>query len=257
MAEAQRTTIDRDEVERFSALAAEWWNPNGKFRPLHKFNPVRLAYIRDQVATHFGRDPRAAKPFDGLRILDIGCGGGLLCEPMARLGAQVVGVDASETNIEVARLHAEQGRVKVDYRASTAEELADAGETFDVILNMEVVEHVADVDFFIAKCAQMVKPGGIMFVATINRTLKALGLAIIGAEYVLRWLPRGTHEYSRLVRPEELEKALNAADMSIIDRSGVTYNPLTDQWGRSRDMDVNYMVLAHKPADLPVLAPEG
>lgn len=248
MAQAQRTTVDIDEVERFSALAAEWWNPNGKFRPLHKFNPVRLAYIRDQVAAHFGRDPHAAKPFDGLRILDIGCGGGLLCEPMARLGAKVVGVDASQTNIEVARLHAAESRVSIDYRASTAEELADAGETFDVILNMEVVEHVADVDFFVDKCAQMVRPGGIMFVATINRTLKALGLAIFGAEYVLRWLPRGTHEYSKLVRPDELEKALNAADMHIIDRTGVSYNPMADRWQRSRDLDVNYMVLAQKPA---------
>lgn len=257
MAEAQRTTIDPDEVERFSALAAEWWNPNGKFRPLHKFNPVRLAYIRDQVAAHFGRDPHAAQPFDGLRILDIGCGGGLLCEPMARLGAHVVGVDASETNIEVARLHAAQSRVKIDYRAGTAEALADAGETFDVILNMEVVEHVADVDFFVSKCAQMVKPGGLMFVATINRTLKALGLAIFGAEYILRWLPRGTHEYAKLVRPDELEKALNAASMSVIDRSGVTYNPLSDKWGRSRDMDVNYMLLARKVEETPVLAPEG
>ena len=246
MAEAQRTTIDHDEVERFSALAAEWWNPNGKFRPLHKFNPVRLAYVRDQVAAHFGRDPHAAKPFDGLRILDIGCGGGLLCEPMARLGANVVGVDASETNVEVARLHAEQSRVKIDYRASTAEALADAGETFDVILNMEVVEHVADVDFFVAKCAQMVKPGGLMFVATINRTLKALGLAIFGAEYVLRWLPRGTHQYGKLVRPEELERALAEAGMSVIDRTGVTYSPLADRWQRSDDMDVNYMVLAEK-----------
>lgn len=257
MAEAQRTTIDHDEVERFSALAAEWWNPNGKFRPLHKFNPVRLAYIRDQVAAHFGRDPHAAKPFDGLRILDIGCGGGLLCEPMARLGAEVVGVDASETNIEVARLHAAQSRVKIDYRAGTAEALAEAGETFDVILNMEVVEHVADVDFFVSRCAAMVKPGGLMFVATINRTLKALGLAIFGAEYILRWLPRGTHEYSRLVRPEELEKALNDAGMSVIDRTGVSYNPLSDKWARSRDMDVNYMVLAHKAEAQPVLAPEG
>jgi 2-polyprenyl-6-hydroxyphenyl methylase / 3-demethylubiquinone-9 3-methyltransferase len=248
MAEAQRTTIDRDEVERFSALAAEWWNPNGKFRPLHKFNPVRLAYIRDQVAARFGRDPRAAKPFEGLRILDIGCGGGLLCEPMARLGADVVGVDASETNIEVARLHAAENRVKVDYRAGTAEELAEAGESFDVVLNMEVVEHVADVGFFVDKCAQMVRPGGIMFVATINRTLKALGLAIFGAEYILRWLPRGTHEYSRLVRPEELEKALSAAGMTVVDRTGVSYNPLADRWQRSRDMDVNYMLLAHKPA---------
>lgn len=248
MAQAQRTTVDIDEVERFSALAAEWWNPNGKFRPLHKFNPVRLAYIRDQVAAHFGRDPHAAKPLDGLRILDIGCGGGLLCEPMARLGAEVVGVDASQTNIEVARLHAAESRVSIDYRAGTAEELADAGETFDVILNMEVVEHVADVGFFIDKCAQMVRPGGIMFVATINRTLKALGLAIFGAEYVLRWLPRGTHEYSKLVRPDELEKALNAADMHIIDRTGVSYNPMADRWQRSRDLDVNYMVLAQKSA---------
>lgn len=247
MAEAQRTTIDTAEVERFSALAAEWWNPNGKFRPLHKFNPVRLAYIRDQVAARFGRDPRAAKPFDGLRILDIGCGGGLLCEPMARLGATVVGVDASATNIEVAKLHAAESGVKIDYRAGTAEELADQGEMFDVILNMEVVEHVSDVDFYLSRCAAMVKPSGIMFVATINRTVKALGLAIIGAEYVLRWLPRGTHQYGKLVRPEELEKALSASGMVITDRSGVSYNPLADRWQRSKDLDVNYMVLAEKP----------
>jgi 2-polyprenyl-6-hydroxyphenyl methylase/3-demethylubiquinone-9 3-methyltransferase len=246
MTDARRTTIDAGEIERFSALAAEWWNPNGKFRPLHKFNPVRLAYIRDQVAARFGRDPRAATPFKGLRILDIGCGGGLLCEPMARLGAEVVGADASETNIEVAKLHAAESELKIDYRATTAEALADAGETFDVILNMEVVEHVADVEFFIAKCASMVKPGGIMFVATINRTLKAYGLAILGAEYVLRWLPRGTHRYEKLVRPAELESALTKAGMTVIDRTGVVYNPLADRWQRSRDMDVNYMVLAEK-----------
>lgn len=249
MAEAQRTTIDTAEVERFSAMAAEWWNPNGKFRPLHKFNPIRLAYIRDQVAARFGRDPREARPFQGLRFLDIGCGGGLLCEPMARLGAEVVGVDPSENNIEVARLHAAESRVNIDYRATTAEALADAGEKFDVVLNMEVVEHVADVGLFVSRCAEMVKPGGIMFVATINRTLKALGLAIVGAEYVLRWLPRGTHQYGKLVRPDELEKALADAGMAIIDRSGVTYNPLADQWQRSKDMDVNYMVLAEKAAD--------
>ncbi|MBX9453716.1 MAG: bifunctional 2-polyprenyl-6-hydroxyphenol methylase/3-demethylubiquinol 3-O-methyltransferase UbiG [Neoaquamicrobium sediminum] len=248
MPEARRTTIDSAEVERFSALAQEWWNPNGKFRPLHKFNPVRLAYIRDHVATRFGRDPRAAKPFSGLRILDIGCGGGLLCEPMARLGAEVVGADASETNIEVAKLHAAESGVTIDYRATTAEALADAGEQFDVVLNMEVVEHVTDVDFFVDKCADLVKPGGIMFVATINRTLKALGLAIVGAEYVLRWLPRGTHQYGKLVRPEELERALTAAGMGVIDRTGVTYNPLSDRWQRSKDMDVNYMVLAEKTA---------
>lgn len=246
MADAKRTTVDDAEVERFSAMAAEWWNPSGKFRPLHKFNPVRLAYIRDQVTAHFGRDPHAARPFGGLRFLDIGCGGGLLCEPMARLGAEVVGVDPSETNIEVARLHAAESRVEIDYRAATVEALADAGERFDVVLNMEVVEHVADVDLFVARCAEMVEPGGIMFVATINRTLKALGLAIVGAEYVLGWLPKGTHQYDRLVRPAELEKALADAGMTIADRTGVTYNPLTGRWQRSKDMDVNYMLLAEK-----------
>ena len=246
MAEAKRTTIDEAEVERFSAMAAEWWNPSGKFRPLHKFNPVRLAYIRDQVTARFGRDPNAARPFEGLRFLDIGCGGGLLCEPMARLGAEVVGVDPSETNIEVAKLHAAESRVTIDYRAASAEELADAGEKFDVVLNMEVVEHVADVGLFLARCAEMVKPGGIMFVATINRTLKALGLAIVGAEYLLRWLPKGTHQYDRLVRPEELEKALGNAGMTVVERTGVTYNPLADRWQRSSDIGVNYMVLAEK-----------
>ncbi|MBX3532285.1 MAG: bifunctional 2-polyprenyl-6-hydroxyphenol methylase/3-demethylubiquinol 3-O-methyltransferase UbiG [Rhizobiaceae bacterium] len=243
---AAATTIDAAEVERFSKLSAEWWNPNGKFRPLHKFNPVRLAYIRDAVAEHFGRDPRAAKPFEKLRFLDIGCGGGLLSEPMARLGAAVVGADASETNIEVAKLHASESGVKIDYRAETAESLADAGEKFDVILNMEVVEHVADIDLFIAKCGEMLKPGGIMFVATINRTFKALALAIVGAEYVLRWLPRGTHQFGKLVRPEELEAALRAAGMTVADRTGVVYNPIADRWQRSRDIDVNYMVLAKK-----------
>jgi len=246
MTEARRTTIDASEVERFSAMAAEWWNPTGKFRPLHKFNPVRLAYIRDQVAARFGRDPHAAKPFEGLRFLDIGCGGGLLCEPMARLGAEVVGADASETNIEVARLHAAEAGVKIDYRATTAEALAEAGETFDVVLNMEVVEHVADVGLFVVKCADMVRPDGVMFVATINRTLKALGLAILGAEYVLRWLPRGTHQYGKLVRPDELERALAAAGMRVAERTGVSYSPLADRWQRSDDLDVNYMVMAEK-----------
>ena len=246
MAEAARTTIDQAEVERFSAMAAEWWNPQGKFRPLHKFNPVRLAYIRDQVAARFGRDPHAARPFEGLRILDIGCGGGLLCEPMARLGAEVVGVDPSETNIEVARLHAAESRVTVDYRASTAEDLADAGEKFDVVLNMEVVEHVADVGLFVARCAEMVKPGGLMFVATINRTMKARALAIFAAENILRWLPRGTHQYEKLVRPDELEAPLEASGMDIVHRTGVFFNPLQDRWNLSPDMDVNYMLMAKK-----------
>jgi 2-polyprenyl-6-hydroxyphenyl methylase / 3-demethylubiquinone-9 3-methyltransferase len=241
-----RTTIDDAEVERFSRLAAEWWNPNGKFKPLHKFNPVRLSYIREQVLERFDRDPKAIRPFKGLRFLDIGCGGGLLSEPMARLGADVVGADASATNIEVAKLHANEGGLTIDYRATTAEALADAGEKFDVILNMEVVEHVADVELFIEACGRMLKPGGIMFVATINRTLKALGLAIIGAEYVLRWLPKGTHQYEKLVRPEELEAALQKAGMRIAETTGVFYNPFTDSWNKSRDTDVNYMVLAVK-----------
>ncbi|MHA7882460.1 bifunctional 2-polyprenyl-6-hydroxyphenol methylase/3-demethylubiquinol 3-O-methyltransferase UbiG [Nitratireductor rhodophyticola] len=248
MSEVRQTTIDTREIEHFSALATEWWNPAGKMGVLHKFNPVRLAYIRDHVAAHFGRDPHAAKPFAGLRMLDIGCGGGLLCEPMARLGADVVGADASETNIEVAKIHAGQSGLSIDYRATTAEALADAGERFDIILNMEVVEHVSDVDLFLSKCGAMLKPGGLMFVATINRTLKAWGLAIIGAEYVLGWLPRGTHQYEKLVRPSELEKGLASASIDIIDRSGVVYNPIGDRWQRSRDMDVNYMVAATKPA---------
>ena len=244
----QDTTIDQAEVDRFSALAAEWWNPAGKFRPLHKFNPVRLTYIRDALCHRFDRDPRAAKPFEGLRLLDIGCGGGLLCEPLARLGAEVVGADASETNIEVARLHAAQSGVDVDYRAETAEALAAAGETFDVVLNMEVVEHVADVDLFMDACAQMVRPGGLMFIATINRTFKARALAIFMAENVLRWLPRGTHDYDKLVQPHELEGPLNAAGMRVIDRTGVFYSPFSDSWNLSSDMDVNYMLLAERPA---------
>jgi 2-polyprenyl-6-hydroxyphenyl methylase / 3-demethylubiquinone-9 3-methyltransferase len=242
-----KTTIDQSEVDRFSALAQEWWNPKGKFRPLHKFNPVRLTYIRDRVAQHFGRDARAPRPLSGLRVLDIGCGGGLLCEPVARMGADVVGADASQTNIEVAKIHAAQSGVAVDYRAETAEALAERGETFDVVLNMEVVEHVADVEYFVSSCASMVRPGGLMFIATINRTFKAAALAIVGAEYVLRWLPRGTHQYEKLVRPEEIERPLGSSGMRVIDRTGVFYSPFSDSWNLSQDMDVNYMLLAERP----------
>ncbi|MFD1695901.1 bifunctional 2-polyprenyl-6-hydroxyphenol methylase/3-demethylubiquinol 3-O-methyltransferase UbiG [Roseibium aestuarii] len=240
------STIDETEVARFSAMADEWWDPTGKFKPLHKFQPVRLSYIKEKVCAHFGRDWRASDAFSGLRFLDIGCGGGLLSEPMARLGADVVGADPSETNIRIAGLHAQQSGLTIDYRASTAEDLAAAGETFDVVLNMEVVEHVADVPLFLEKTASMVKPGGLMFVATINRTMKAYALAIVGAERVLRWLPKGTHSYDKLVRPQEIEGPLGAAGMSIVDRTGVTYNPLLDRWGPSRDMDVNYMLLAER-----------
>ncbi|HMF67702.1 MAG TPA: bifunctional 2-polyprenyl-6-hydroxyphenol methylase/3-demethylubiquinol 3-O-methyltransferase UbiG, partial [Phyllobacterium sp.] len=192
--------------------------------------------------------PNGPAPFAGLRILDIGCGGGLLCEPMARLGATVVGADAGETNIEVAKIHAVQSGLSIDYRATTAEALAEAGEQFDIVLNMEVVEHVADVELYMSACSQMVKPGGMTFVATINRTLKALGLAIFGAEYVLRWLPRGTHQYEKLVRPEELEAAMSHSGLEVVEKVGVTYNPLADSWNRSRDTNVNYMVLATRPS---------
>ena len=238
------STIDQAEIDRFSAMAAEWWSPTGKFKPLHKFNPVRLTYIRQKVCDHFGRDVKAPGALAGLRVLDIGCGGGLLSEPMARMGAEVVGADASDVNIEVARLHAAQSGVDVDYRATTAEDLAAAGEKFDIVLNMEVVEHVADVPLFLTACAQMVKPGGLMFIATINRTAKARALAIFMAENVLRWLPKGTHQYEKLVTPEEIEAPLAKAGMTVLDRTGVFYNPVFDRWALSRDMDVNYMMLA-------------
>ena len=240
------STIDQSEVDRFSAMAAEWWSPVGKFRPLHKFNPVRLAYIREKICVQFDRDPKANNALAGLRILDIGCGGGLLSEPMARMGADVVGVDPSSINIEVAKIHASQSGVSVDYRASTAEELTNAGESFDVVLNMEVVEHVADVPLFMEKCCEMVRSGGLMFVATINRTPKARLLAIFMAENVLRWLPRGTHTYEKLVKPSELEQPISASGMQVIDQTGVFFNPLLDTWNYSKDMDVNYMILAER-----------
>ncbi|NHT79017.1 3-demethylubiquinone-9 3-methyltransferase [Rhizobium sp. PP-F2F-G38] len=249
MTDAARTTIDQSEVDRFSALAAEWWNPHGKFKPLHKFNPVRLGYIRDRAAETFGRDPKAPRPLEGLRLLDIGCGGGLLSEPMARMGADVVGADASEKNIRIAQTHAAGSGVSVDYRAVTAEALAEAGETFDIVLNMEVVEHVSDVEFFLSTCASMVRPGGMMVVATINRTMKAAALAIFAAENVLRWLPRGTHQYEKLVRPEEIEKPLSASGLTITERTGVFFSPFTNQWNLSQDMDVNYMMIAKRPRD--------
>ncbi len=249
MTASSQTTIDQSEVDRFSAMAAEWWSPTGKFRPLHKFNPVRLAYIREKICARFDRDPTAHDALKGLRVLDIGCGGGLLSEPMARMGASVTGADASKVNIEVAKIHAGQSGVDVDYRATTAEELAESGETFDVVLNMEVVEHVADVKLFIGKCCEMVRPGGLMFIATINRTFKAQALAIFMAENVLRWLPKGTHTYEKLVKPVELEQPIMASGMQIIDQTGIFFNPLLDRWNYSKDMDVNYMMLAARSGD--------
>lgn len=250
-ATAARSTVDDAEIAKFERLAADWWDPHGKFRPLHKLNPLRIAYIKDQLCRHFGRDVKSANALKGLAMLDIGCGGGLLCEPMARLGADITGVDPSPVTIEVAVLHGRQSRLAIDYRATTAEDLAAAGETFDVVLNMEVVEHVADVEAFIGACAGLVRPGGLMVVSTINRTVKALGLAIIGVEYILRWLPRGTHRYDKLVRPEELESALTAGGLQLLDETGVVYNPFADRWSLSSDMDVNYMVLAEKTKERP------
>lgn len=244
---AENSTIDQSEVDHFSSLAKEWWDPVGKFKPLHKFNPVRLSYIREKLCEHFDRNPKLPNALCDLRILDIGCGGGLLSEPMARMGATVMGADAGETNIEVAKIHASQSDLTIDYRATTAEQLADSGEQFDVVLNMEVVEHVADVDLFMTACAKMVKPGGLMLVATINRTRKAQALAIFMAEQVLRWLPRGTHQFEKLVTPQELETPVSATGMQVVDQLGVFYNPLSDTWTRSRDMDVNYMMLFERP----------
>ncbi len=245
---APATTVDPAEVERFSALAAEWWNPTGKFAVLHRFNPVRIAYIREQVTARLARDPMTRRPFEGLDLLDIGCGGGLLAEPMTRLGAKVTGIDPSERNIGTAMVHAEETGLDIDYRATTVEALAETGARFDVILNMEVVEHVADPALFVSTCASMLKPAGVMVMATINRTLKAFGLAIIGAEYVLGWLPRGTHQWEKFITPEELESALKASGLDVAGLTGVVYNPLANEWRRSADTAVNYMLVAVRPA---------
>jgi 2-polyprenyl-6-hydroxyphenyl methylase/3-demethylubiquinone-9 3-methyltransferase len=242
-------TVDAAEVARFEAMAAEWWDPGGKFRPLHMLNPCRLDYVIDQIAAEFGRDPRQARPFAGLRLLDIGCGGGLLAEPMARLGAQVVGVDAAERNIDVARLHAEQSGLAIDYRHGTAEALAAAGETFDVVLNMEVVEHVPDPAVFLAACAALLRPGGLMIVSTISRTARAFALAVVGAERVLRWLPPGTHDWRKFLTPDELWALLRGAGLEPVDRKGFVFDPLRWAWRVSdRDLAVNYVTASRKPA---------
>jgi 2-polyprenyl-6-hydroxyphenyl methylase/3-demethylubiquinone-9 3-methyltransferase len=248
------STVDDAEVAQFSRLAAEWWDPRGKMAALHKLNPVRLTYIRDAACRQFGRDAKRLDCLTGLRMLDIGCGGGILSEPLARLGADMVGADPATENIEAAKRHATRAGLALDYRATTAEALADAGERFDVVLAMEVVEHVADVGLFVARCAEMVKPGGLMIAATINRTLKSFALAIVGAEYILRWLPRGTHRWDKFVTPGELEAAIENNGLQAIDERGVIYNPLADRWQLSTDMDVNYMVVAARPQE-PIAAP--
>jgi 2-polyprenyl-6-hydroxyphenyl methylase / 3-demethylubiquinone-9 3-methyltransferase len=240
-------SLDPAEVEKFSQLAAQWWDPRGKFGMLHKFNPVRLEYIREQATARFRRDPFAHRPLEGLTLLDIGCGGGLLSEPMTRLGATVTGVDPSERNISTASVHAAELELAIDYRTGIAEDLARSSERFDIILAMEVIEHVPDPSAFIATCAGLLNPGGLLLVATLNRTLKSFAMAIVGAEYVLGWLPRGTHQWEKFIAPAELEGWVAANGLTPLDRTGVVYNPISSEWRKSRDTDVNYMIVAQKP----------
>jgi 2-polyprenyl-6-hydroxyphenyl methylase/3-demethylubiquinone-9 3-methyltransferase len=243
------SSIDPADVARFSAIAEEWWDPNGKFAPLHRFNPVRLDFIREQALARFGRDAKVRSPFEGLSLLDIGCGGGLLCEPMRRLGFAVTGVDASERNVEVARSHAEAMALEIDYRCSTAEALLGEDQArFDLILNMEVVEHVAEPGQYLRDCTGLLKPGGLMIVATLNRTLKALALAKIGAEYVLRWLPPETHDWRKFLKPDEIRGFLDSEPVEVEGPFGVSFNPLSGRWTQSADADINYMMTVTRPA---------
>jgi 2-polyprenyl-6-hydroxyphenyl methylase/3-demethylubiquinone-9 3-methyltransferase len=241
------STIDPAEVAKFEAMAAEWWDPTGKFRPLHQMNPCRLDYITAQIAAEFDRDLKAPEPFAGLRLLDIGCGGGLLSEPMARLGATVVGADAAPRNIPVAQLHAEQSGLVIDYRNTTAEALAAAGERFDVVLNMEVVEHVADPQAYLTACQTLLKPGGLMICSTLNRNPKSFLMAIVGAEHIMRWLPKGTHDWKKFITPDELYELIRKAGLQPVDRKGMVFNPVSWGWSLSpRDLTVNYVTASVK-----------
>ncbi len=242
------SSINPDEIAKFEAMAAEWWDPHGKFKPLHMLNPTRLDYIVQQISAEFDRDTKKANPFAGLRILDIGCGGGLLAEPMARLGADVVGADAAERNIPVAQIHAEQSGLEIDYRHTTAEALAEAGEQFDVVLNMEVVEHVSDPQAYLTSCHDLLNSGGLMVCSTLNRNPKSYLMAIIGAEHVMRWLPKGTHDWNMFITPDELFAMLEKAGLVPVDRTGFVFNPITWSWGlSSRDLSVNYVTASTKP----------
>jgi 2-polyprenyl-6-hydroxyphenyl methylase/3-demethylubiquinone-9 3-methyltransferase len=247
------STVDASEIERFSRIAEEWWDESGKFAPLHRLNPARVGFIRDRVTAHFGRDPLDSGqdgrgPLRDLSILDIGCGGGLVCEPMARLGASITGIDAAERNIDVARLHAERMGLAIDYRATTAEALRDQDTRYDAVLALEIIEHVADVDLFLNCCAELVKPGGVLILSTLNRTTKAFAMAIVGAEYVMRWLPRGTHDWRKFLKPSEVARGLRATGLSVEELAGIIYSPITGRWRIDpHDLDVNYILLAAKP----------
>ena len=242
-----RSTINPEEVAKFSAMAEEWWDPNGKFRPLHRFNPVRLGFIRRALLRHFGGDETSRTPFTGLKILDIGCGGGLLSEPLTRLGASVTGIDVGDKNIAIASVHAAEQGLEIDYRVETAEALAASGARFDMVLNMEVVEHVDNVPLYMESCATLVAPGGLLLTATLNRTPRAQLLAVFMAENVLRWLPRGTHDYRKFLTPDEIAALVTRNGLTEIERRGVSYNPLSGEWRESGDLGVNYMLLAAKP----------
>ncbi|SEK73632.1 3-demethylubiquinone-9 3-methyltransferase [Roseovarius nanhaiticus] len=242
------STIDDAEVAKFQAMAEEWWDPTGKFKPLHMMNPCRLDYITQQIAAEFERDLEGDAPFKGLRILDIGCGGGLLAEPIARLGADVVGADAAERNIPVARLHAEKSGLEIDYRHTTAEAMAEAGEEFDAVLNMEVVEHVSDPLAYLTACRDLLKPGGLQICSTLNRNPKSYIMAIIGAEHVMRWLPKGTHDWNKFITPDELYDLLTQAGLEPVDRKGFVFNPISWSWSISdRDLSCNYVTASRKP----------
>ena len=240
--------LDSDEVARFAKLAGEWWDETGPFRPLHQINPTRLTYIRDRLCAHFGRDPKAVPSLAGLSVLDIGCGGGLVAEPLNRLGAAVTGIDPAAETIAAAKAHASGAGLDITYETVAAEDLADAGRTFDAVLLLEVVEHVPDVPAFLKRITPLVAPGGMMILSTLNRTFKAYALAIVGAEYVLRWLPVGTHQWDRFVRPDELRTALRDAGLKLANTTGMVYDPLADEWNLSADTDVNYFATATRSA---------
>jgi 2-polyprenyl-6-hydroxyphenyl methylase/3-demethylubiquinone-9 3-methyltransferase len=242
-------SVDPAEMASFARMAEDWWNPDGMFKPLHRMNGFRIDFIKQKICEHFDRDPNVPLPLKGLRLLDIGCGGGLLCEPMTRLGANVTGVDALERNVKTAKTHAESVGLEIDYRHGTIEQMTAADETpFDAVLNMEVIEHVANPPNFIKDCAAMVRPGGLMLCSTINRTMKAFLFAIVGAEYVLRWLPTGTHHYDKLVKPDELSNWLSAAGLTPEPSLGMSLNPLTQVWKYSDDLSINYVTAAPRPS---------
>ena len=242
------STVDPAEIAKFAAMAEDWWDPEGKFKPLHRLNRARLTYLRNVICDSFDRDPKATRPLEGLRLLDLGCGGGLISEPMTRLGATVVGADMTAVNIEIAKSHAESHGLSIDYRHNSAEQLVAAQEDFDAVLALEIIEHVADIDLFIDQCCRLVRPGGVLVFSTINRTPKAFAMAIVGAEYVMRWLPKGTHEFNKFVRPDEIKTGISADLFTVDPPQGLSYDLLQSRWQLSDDVSVNYFLSARRNA---------